>query len=298
MLNKKTILLIHLLFVFSTSLWAQKSIKLCGEYIYYAPENVTLEQAKQTALERAKLEALAEKFGTILTQNNATVIKNENGKSDVQFLSLGGSEVKGEWIETTQEPAYQISYEKNMLVVKVSVCGKAREIVGTGIDFTAKILRNGTETKYESDEFKNGDDLYLFFQSPVSGYLAVYLLDDTQTTYCLLPYMRNKEGRSEIKQNQPYIFFSAKHAEYNEQSIVDEYTLTTTKHVEHNQIYIIFSPTPFTKANDHTTVKTDNYPSLQLPRELPFEDFQKWLAGNRNKDKDMKVEVKNLIIKR
>ena len=284
--------LILLLIVFSTSVFAQKAEKVCGEYIFHAPENVTLEQAKQTALERAKLEILAEKFGTIVTQNNSTVVKNENGKSDIQFLSLGGSEVKGEWLETTQEPEYKISYEQDMLVVKVSVCGKAREIVGAGINFTAKILRNGTEAKYESEMFKSGDDLYLLFQSPVAGYLAVYLLDDTQTAYCLLPYMRSKEGRAEVKQNLQYIFFSTKHAERDEQFLIDEYTLTSSKQVEHNQIFIIFSPSPFTKASDNQAQ------SETLPRELSYFDFQKWLAANRTKDKDMKVVMKSVMIKK
>ena len=277
--------------VFSTSVFAQKTEKVCGEYTYYAPENVTPEQAKQTALERAKVEALAEKFGTTVTQNNATVVKNDNGKSDIQFLALGGSEVKGEWIETTKEPKYQISYEKNMLVVTVSVCGRAREIVSAGVDFTAKILRNGTEARYESEEFKNGDDLYLLFQSPVNGYLAVYLLDDTQTAYCLLPYMHSKDGKTAIKHGQEYLFFSSRHADRNDATLVDEYTLTCSKMVEHNQIYIIFSPMPFTKANDSQSMEQG------LPRELNYPDFQKWLATNRNRDKDMKVEQKNITIK-
>lgn len=37
------------------TLSAQKTEKVCGEYIYYAPADKTLEQAKLIALERAKL---------------------------------------------------------------------------------------------------------------------------------------------------------------------------------------------------------------------------------------------------
>ena len=281
--------------VFSASVVAQKTEKVCGEYTYYAPENVTPEQAKQTALERAKLDALAEKFGTTIAQNNATVVNNENGKSDVQFLSLGSSEVKGEWIETTKEPEYQISYEKDMLVVKVSVCGKAREIVGVEIDFTAKILRNGTEARYESEEFKNGDDLYLLFQSPVDGYLAIYLLDDTQTAYCLLPYRNDPTGKVHIKAGKDYVFFSEKHANRNEKQIVTEYMLTCKNTMEQNRLHIIFSPNEFTKANDNESQSESQF---TLPRELSFTDFQRWLAKNKQRDKDMKMEIKGLTIKK
>ena len=281
---------IILLLLFFINLSAQKTVKICGEYTYVAPENVSLEQARQTALERAKLEALAEKFGTTVSQNNATVVENKNGASDIRFLSFGGSDVKGEWLETTKEPKYDISYEKETLIVKVSVCGKAREIVGAGIDFTAKVLKNGTEAKFESDNFKNGDDIYLLFRSPTDGYLAVYLVDESQTAYCLLPYKNTPSGNARIKSGKEYVFFSGKDAERNEAAAVDEYVLTTNKSAENNFLWIIFSPNEFTKANDKTRGE------VSLPRELSYDDFQQWLAKNRTRDKDMKLVTKGLTV--
>jgi hypothetical protein len=277
------------LMTISTAVFAQKTVEICGKGTYSAPENVTMEQAKQTALERAKLDAL-EKFGTLVSQNNVTVVKNVDGKSEVSFLSLGGSEVKGEWIEDTKPPQYTIFYKQDMLVVSVSVCGKAREITSAGVDFSAKILCNGVESKYENDNFKNGDDVYLLFQSPVDGYLAVYLVDDTPTAFCLLPYMRDASGQAKIKGGKEYVFFSQKHADRSEVAIVEEYTMTAQKSVEQNFLYTIFSPNEFTKANDRKAGE------VALPRELPFEEFQKWVARNRNRDKDMKVVVKGVTI--
>lgn len=279
--------------VFSSSVFAQRTEKLCGEYTYRA-DNVTPEQARQVALERAKLEALAEKFGTTVTQQNATIVKNENGKSDISFFSLGGSEVKGEWIETIGEPKYEISYDQNMLVVKCSVCGKAREIIGAGVEFKAKVLNN-TEAKFETDRFNNGEDIYLSFRSPVAGYIAIYLVDDNQTAFCLLPYQNDAQGKTQIKAGWDYIFFSEKYAILAEKQFVTEYMLTAEKTIEQNFLYIIFSPNEFTKANDGES-KDEN--QFTLPRELPFADFQKWLAKNRQQDKDMKVEIKNLTIQK
>jgi len=279
-----------LLLLFFTSLFAQKTVKVCGEYTYIAPENVSLEQARQTALERAKLEALAEKFGTTVSQNNSTVVENKNGTSDIRFLSFGGSEVKGEWLETTKEPKYDISFEEGTLTVKVSVCGNAREIVGAGIDFTAKVLKNGTEAKFESDNFRDGDAIYLLFRSPKDGYLAVYLIDESQTAYCLLPYRNAPSGNAHIKSGKEYVFFSGRNADRDEAAIVDDYVLTTEKSAEQNFLYIIFSPNEFTKANDKTGSEAS------LPRELSYNDFQQWLAKNRTRDKDMKVETKGLTV--
>jgi len=198
--------------LFSITLSAQKMKRVDAEYIYHAPENVSLEEAKRIALERAKLQAIADAFGTVVSQSNFTTVANRNGKSDVDFFSLGGSEVKGEWIETIGEPEYSISYERNMLVVKVSVKGKAREMVSAQIDIVAKVLRNGTEDKFESDEFRSGDDLYLSFISPISGYLAVYLVDAEQTTYCLLPYRNQTNGIYKVEANRRYLFFHIKEA--------------------------------------------------------------------------------------
>lgn len=260
-----------------------------GEYTYHAPENVTMEQAKRTTLDRAMIQALADEFGTIVSQSNATRVENKNGQTDIDFLSIGGSEVKGEWIETIGEPQYNIRYEGDMLIVSVKVKGKAREIVSAGIDFQARILRNGIEDKFESDQFRSGDDLYLSFQSPASGYLAVYLIDAENQAYCLLPYRNQTEGIYPIKANQRYLFFNIKEASLQERPYVDEYVMTCERESEQNQIYIIFSPNQFAKA-------TDNSSNDHLPHELSYADFQKWLVKCRKHDKDMNLRMTTILI--
>ena len=281
--------------LFSIAIFAQRTVKVCGEYTCRAPESVSLEQAKKMVLEQAKLAALAEKFGTTVGQWNSSVVKNENGKSDISFLSLGGSEVKGEWLEDLKIEYGNPYYEQNMLILSVSVCGKAREIVGAGVEFSAKVLNNA-ESKHETDNFHYGESIYLSFRSPVSGYLAVYLVDD-ETAFCLLPYMNDPAGKVHIKAGKDYIFFSEKHADRDEKTIVSEYMLTCEKSIEQNALYIIFSPNEFTKAND-TTSSLSKGEGTVLPRELSFSDFQKWLTRNKQRDKDLKEEVKGLTIKK
>lgn len=283
-----------LIFVFTVivavSSYAQKVQKVTATYTYYAPENVTLEEAKRTALDRAKIQAIADAFGTLVSQSNSTVMSNQNGKSDSHFFSLGGSEVKGEWIETTKEPVYNIKYEGNMLVVSVEVEGRIREIVSAGIDFTAKILRNGTDERFESSEFRNGDDMYLYFKSPVDGFLTVYLLDETtQEVYCLLPYKASGEGAYPIEHDKSYILFSVKNESINPK-VVDEYTMTCSREKELNDIYVIFSPNPFTKAN-----ATDNDEEI-LPRQLQYKEFQKWLTKCKTKDRQMSSVSRTITI--
>lgn len=277
------------LFLFTLPILAQRTEKVRAEYTYHAPENISLEEAKRIALDRAKVQAIADEFGTIVSQSNTTLVKNSNGESSTDFFSLGGSEVKGEWIETIGQPEYEISYEQGMLVVKAIVTGRVREIVSAQIDIKAEVLCNGTDLKFARTDFKNGDDLYLYFQSPVDGYLAVYLLDEvTQMVYCLLPYKSSSEAITPIEHDKPYIFFSTEHAGANAH-LVDEYTMTCNSSVERNTIYVAFSPNEFAKAN------SNNVEEL-LPQELPFEEFQKWLVKGRNRDKDMSVLRESITI--
>ncbi len=283
-------LFIILLLMPLLSTFAQKMERVHGEYIYHIPDNVSLEEGKRTALERAKIQALADAFGTLVSQSNSTIVKNENGKSSVDFLSIGGSDVKGEWIETLGEPKFDIFYENNALIIKATIDGKAREIKNAGIDFEARLLRNGTDLKFESEEFRNGDDLYLYFKSPINGYLAVYLLDEsTQQVFCLLPYRSSGEPAYTIVHDKPYVFFSCQKADGNPNE-VDEYTMTCEHSMEQNTIYIVFSPNMFAKAN------TENE-DAGLPRQLPLKDFQKWLGKCKAKDIKMKEKTKIITIK-
>lgn len=266
--------------IFSICCFSQKIKTVSGEYTYYVPENIDLEKAKQIALERVKVQLIADEFGTVVSQNNATTVKNSNGKSAIDFVSVGGSEVRGEWIETIGEPDFNPSFDNGQMIIKVHIKGKIREIVSADINFKALVLRNGTEDKYEDDTFKSGDDLFLSFTSPISGYVAVYLVDNDGTAFCLLPYQNQEQGNVKINANERYVFFSEKLSPQNLKAYVDEYTMTCSHSQELNQIYVVFSPNTFVKATDGKREET-------LPRELSNEDFQKWLARNRTKDKDM-----------
>lgn len=275
--------------LFPLTLCAQRVQKVCGEFTYYAEGNQSANDAKHAALEATKLQAIANEFGTVITQSNVQKETSTNGEESTYFSSLSASEVKGEWIEDIGEPTYEISFVQDMLVVKCKVCGRAREISNEAVDFTATILRNGTEAKFADINFHNGDDMFLLFRSPSDGYVAAYLIDETPSAYCLLPYMNNARGQQAVKHNQEYVFFSPAKAPKGEQ--VDEYTLTCSNEIERNQVYVIFSPKPFTKALDS---QVDD----GLPRQLNYEDFSRWLSTCRKRDSKMGVKVMHIEIKK
>lgn len=250
---------------------AQKVQKVTATYTYYAPENVTLEEAKRTALDRAKISAIADAFGTLVTQNNSTMVINQNGVSDSRFFSLGGSEVKGEWLETIKEPVYDVRYEGGVLIVSVELVGRIRELTDVDIDLTIKLLRNGVEPKYESTDFRNGDDMYLLFKSPIDGYLLAYMYDETSNQVVrILPYIQSSQGNVSVRADKEYVFFK-KHRD--DKYKVDEYVMTASEPIEFNTLYVIFSSKEIAKTVDKSDKDKDGI------RVLDFADFNKWLTG-------------------
>ena len=289
------VLLLCSLFVWSIPASSQKVVTVAGEYTYYAPEDESPKEAKEKALQLAQLNALANEFGTIVSQTNLTKIENSNGRSSNHFLSLNSSDVRGEWLETIGKPEITVRYEENMLIVTCKIRGKAREVLAAHIEVIGKTLRNGTDDNCESDHFKSNDQLYLSFQSPVRGYLAAYLVDDDGEVACLLPYQEQQDGVCRIEANKRYVFFKRGQSQFD---TTDELVITCKRAIEHNQLYFIFSPNGFVKAVDKESEKETGNGIGGYPRELSYEDFHNWLAKCRRHDKNMTLIKKVLTIEK
>lgn len=265
---------------------AQKVKSVSGTYVYVVPETQSYAQAKETAIERAKIQILADTYGTVIDMSAATSVSGDGP----QTHALAHSQVKGEWLETIGEPIVTRLFDGDQMAVKVEIRGKVREIISASTEFTAKILCGTPDLRFEGNTFKSGDDIYLYFQSPGDGYLAVYLYDGADDVYCLLPYQRQGSGIFKVKGGIPYIFFSSDFSDgQTPYDWVDEYTLTASSVVEMNRIYVIYSPNPFTKAMDSIS-------QAGIPRELTFGDFQKWLSRIRTEDRAVGVKSVDITI--
>ncbi|MBR2352733.1 MAG: DUF4384 domain-containing protein [Alistipes sp.] len=283
---------IILLALVCPSVSAQRVRTASGTYTYYVPGNVTKERAEIIAFDRLRVQIIAEHFGTIVGSSNFTHIENESGRTNSQFVSIGESEVKGEWIETVGRPKYSYAADSDgNLIVSVSATGRIRELVSTPVDFTAYLLRNGITEQYASEDFKENDKLYMQFASPIAGYLAVFLCDGEGNVYRMLPYSGQNDEAMHIEKDKSYTFFSLNNADYGvSPDLIDEYMLSCSKRVEYNRIYIIFSPKNFTRPIDGP------HDSPESLRVLSYEAFQKWLVRNRVHDSSMRVAVKNITI--
>ena len=287
-------LLLSMLFV---SAQAQHEETIKYTYTYHASSNESLEQAKRNAVSYAKVEALRERFGSVLSGASATSLITKNNITKSKFVSISSEgEVNGEWIADLEEPKTIATLDDGVLRVTATVKGKGREIINNPIAFEAKILRNKPDLAFESTEFIAGNDFFIYFNSPVDGFLAIYVLDG-ETASCLLPYRSDKDGMYPVEHGKDYFFGSRE--KYNEDEKLDDideyyFLLLEEENEDLNQFYFIFSPQEFTKAPDKIR-KTDD--GTIFPRELSWENFQKWVLHTRSVDKNMSVQVKNIVIK-
>ncbi len=279
-----------LLFVLNLLVVSAQRIKTVEtEYTYCAPPNLSPLEARNEAISRSKTEAIAKTFGFIVTSNNFMGMDNIDGQSHTSFSTLSESEVKGEWLRDLEAPKVvkMTPMEDMTLCITVHVKGEAREIVSSSVDCKAKMLRNGVEDFFESDEFKEGDRFYMSFSSPVDGYLAVYMLDDDGNAWRLLPYANSSDPSFRIEHGREYVLFSERHGG-------EGIEVTCEKEIEFNHIYTLFSPNKFTRPLDNGISTKDN--GLILPPNLSLKDFQKWFVGIRKHDKELTVNRKTIKI--
>jgi hypothetical protein len=255
---------------------------VCGEYKYIAPENVSPAEAKAIAIERARLTALANEFGTNVSQTNLTTTHTINGQTTSDIISLGETEVKGDWLGDTKEPQVETYYEQDRLIVFASVCGQARAIQNAEVELLISVLCNGIE----SERFYNNNRLSVDFKAPIDGYLSIFLRDDNVgVVSCLMPYETENGKARRVALNTNYTFLSTKDPLYPYR---EETILVTQKKSEFNTLLFVFSQNPFAMPITEQ--------GKFLP-ELSVADFQKWLRKNRVKDEKMQVTEKVVEIR-
>lgn len=271
----------------------EKTVIDAVTYTYYASgEEMSVAQAKQNAVEQAKCEMIARHFGTTVGSVTTSIVNNSDNKNLSSFFSYGQTEVNGEWVRTIGAPVFEpLRIENNLFVVTVHIKGEIREIETARTPVLMQTLRGGTEEANAGDTFQEGDDFYMSFQSPIDGYIAVYLFPYGEKVQRLLPY-DGKEGSFKVKGGTRHVLFAE--CRNNVQS--SRYEMQCDGQEQYHKVYVIFSPEPFVHANDSARENTQGG-KMQFPNELEFEKFQKWLSQVRRQDRDM-VVVSSLVVVR
>ncbi len=269
--------------VIGVTLQAQLTTNACGEIDYVVLETQTLSEAKQTALTQARLKAIADEFGTLVTQANTTTMHIKDGQTNSNFNSFSENEVRGIWISDTQDPVVEVTYRNDMMVIHANVCGKVRELKQSSVELQVKPLNKGIE----STLFKNNDRFAVEFKSAASGYVAVFIRDDNNDIVnVMMPYENSDGNAREVKSNKDYIFLCTQDQEY---PYAEETILTTSKSIENNTLIVVFSQKKF-----HISLSNKG----EFVPEVENVKFQKWLHGLRMYDTTVQVEEIVLTIKK
>lgn len=285
----KTILLLLgiVLMTVPTTISASDIVSVKGEATYYDDGTHSKVDCMRLALEQARIDALAKKFGTIVSQDILQADRISGNREHNDFLSLSSTEVRGEWVADDGEPEYKFERDKEEnLIVTCIIRGKAKAIDNEAAQFLSQVLRNGTDTRNADINFKDGDAMFLEFQGSEDGYMAVFLEDEQKNVFQLLPYTNDQRSRIPVKKGSRYVFFSPNDCQKGE--IVDELYLTASFNTEYNRVYVLFSPEQFSSPVMN-----------RAPGQLPWmiaDDFSKWLVRTRKNDPKMGVKAMNLII--
>lgn len=277
-----------LISIFCLSASAQKPIKVKATYTYHANRNETPADAERKALLRAQIKAIEETFGLNVSETASSILSTQFDENF--FSSYSSSSVKGEWIETIGEPVFEYEFDDRIPVITCTIEGYVKEITGVRTEFEVKTLKNSPNLKFMSNEFNDGDEMYLYFKSPTGGYLSIFLLcNDDDSALCLLPYRASKEGAFSVDADKEYILFSKDKA-FSDSELVDEYKLTSDRQIEFDELVIIFSPKKFNKVS-----LSLNEEDLTAIKETTIGKFNKWLANLQSKYNDItlnKIPIK------
>jgi len=260
--------------------------------------NLTKDDCKDQASELAMINAIEQAYGTWVEQQTDLVIKDGRDYYNI----IGTTKVRGEWIETISEEFDESSKEFKTQQGKEVVTFITCHIKGKVRKATPKALiryeaLNCPDKRCRTTEFYNGESLYLSFQSPVKGYLSVFLEDDDKV-YRLFPYSSQRVGENSVAPVDPdreYILFSKEKKINAFSGQTEEYEVYTIRSFEYNNLYIVFSEEPYVKpilSGEPNTIEPNRF---IIPKSLSHNDFQKWLAYNRSLNSsflDVRLRIK------
>lgn len=271
---------------------AQNVMHVKGSSQVRIENNMTRLQAHEKALEQAQINAIENSFGIYVGQDGNSVVAD--GK--VSYNIIGLTRVKGEWIRTTSKDGGDFKDDIRPIPgsnetetwITCTIEGDAREIRSLA-NLEVKTLR-GPQLESETVDFLCLQYFYMYFKSPVDGYLSIYSDEQDGITRRLLPYLsQGSQSTVKVRGDESYIFFSTDKKLNKFNCIVDPIKLFTDQSVEFNTIYAVFSPNDYVKSFLSEAVPQPDKKSY-LPKSLPTKKFQEWLSDSQANSPEFQVK--------
>ncbi len=270
---------------------AQKIFASRGKAEVTVDENISIEQARNQARQLAIINALENEFGTYVEQDASSYIDDD----ETNFRIIGNTRVRGEWLRTRDEVFHEIQKRvkggpgrKKELWITCEITGDTRAVTGPAAAIQFFPL-NCPSQNCRTYDFADEEPFYLYFKSPVQGFLSIFLAEDDSHVFRLLPYKAMPEEFSNavpVETDKEYLFFAAGE-EYDyfntgTYSLVDEMVMEADNDGETMYVYIIFSKSEFTKPG----LTGNENENSSIPNYLDKRSFENWLLENRIYDPD------------
>ena len=313
---KKWISLILFILPWGVNAQQGKIVSVEGSAQVEFPDYKSRLQVEKEAEDQAIINALENAFGRAVIESNSTYLSNITTGKKVEtstcFNMIANTLVKGEVLKVSDKkfkeiPGIKLIDGKRIPVkdLKCTVTIEARELSESLPEFEASTLAC-IDLKCKTTSFKNNDPFYLFFKSPVNGFLTVFI-DDTKKCQRLLPYLAMKgqyEDEVPVKAGQEYYLFSRnkKYSYFGDDNKADECSLVAEDIQDQNRIFIVFSTTPISKPELKEGLGIDELSDFEkqggwkVPRALSSKDFQEWLIKNRMHNRTISVKTIDITI--
>ncbi|MCS7188782.1 MAG: hypothetical protein RMJ66_08540, partial [Bacteroidia bacterium] len=157
--------------------------------------------------------------------------------------------------------------------VSCKVKGRARPRSHPPLPLELRTLRCRDTSSCTTTDFVEKDPLYLYFRSPVAGYLQVFWEEDKEV-YRLLPYQNQRQQAWVIQPDTSYLFFAPDSKRRSEAFWTDELILTAEKPEVLHRLYILFSPRPIGAPPE----RFDPQKGFHV---VDIAAFQEWLLNER-----------------
>jgi hypothetical protein len=268
--------------------YAQKIRNASGMAQFRLEEDMSKDELKDKLRHHAIINAIEREYGTYVTQESFVDVDDGN----TQFRIFGKTVVQGEWLKTTSEDfkeemrkSREGRRNRHELWMSLKIEGKVRELSQPEIAFNY-FTTNCRKLVCKTGVFENGDPMYFHFNSPVGGYLSIYVVEN-EDAFRLLPYKNmpvNYKNAIPVQADRDYVFFSP----YGDtdyftdfsRHLIDELIMLTDKEEEYVSLYMVFSTQEFTKPS---LLMPDDDPdeNFEIPKSLGASTLTNWLESNR-----------------
>ncbi len=252
----------------------------------------SFERAQREAYQLAILNALQSAFPTQVAQTSKYILHNRStgpeASTHTYFYLTADQYIGAEWLETLSA-RYETFQQKGAWYVTCKVKGRARAQTEPPLPLDLRTLRCRDTACFTLD-FKEGDPLYLYFRTPIPGYVQVFW-EDSSHIYRLLPYQSHRLQAFPVRADTTYLFFAPALQNRTEAFLTDELILTAEAPEVLHRLYVLFSPHPLAAPPE----KYDPQRGFHI---IALDTFQDWLLSERLRNNKLTIRILDISIRK